>query len=185
MVAIGPLEEYCPSCGEWVSYLNFDHKSGWCHQCVGLNDDHARCTRCGTVLPANHGRSTCHACRQERWLEKYMDELEYLVVAKGYSVHGARMAIIQMVRPICRACNKPIKGGREGALFHKSNENKSCHAAYARYVRLRKSGLTEAQALDRIQVRTRRTTTGGTGTLGRDPKGVSGSGHSPPTFQGR
>jgi hypothetical protein len=93
VVAVAPLEEYCPSCGGWVSYLHFDHESGWCKQCVGLNDDQARCTRCGTVLPANHGRSTCHTCRQERWLERYMDELEYLVVAKGYSVHQARMAI--------------------------------------------------------------------------------------------
>ncbi len=108
-----------------------------------------------------------------------MDELEYLVVAKGYSVHGARMAIIQMVRPICRACNKPIKGGREGALFHKSNENKSCHAAYARYVRLCKSGLTQAQALDRVQVRTRRATTDGSVTLR-----VDGSGHPPSTSKG-
>jgi hypothetical protein len=87
-----------------------------------------------------------------------MDELEYLIVAKGYSVHQARMCIVKMVRPICLACNKPIKGGREGALFHKGNENKSCHAAYARYVRLRKSGLTEADALDRIRVRPRRGT---------------------------
>ena len=85
-----------------------------------------------------------------------MDELEYLIVAKGYSIHQARMSIVKMVRPICQACNKPIKGGREGALFHKSNENKACHAAYARYVRLLKSGLTERDALDRIKVRSRR-----------------------------
>lgn len=85
-----------------------------------------------------------------------MDELEYLVVVKGYSVHQARMVIVRMIRPICVACGKPIKGGRESALFHKGNENKSCHAAYARYVRLRKSGLTDAQALDRIKVRHRR-----------------------------
>lgn len=93
----------------------------------------------------------CHTCRRERWLERHMDELEYLVVAKGYSVHQAQLAITKMVRPICRACDKPIKGGREGALFHKGNENKACHAAYARYVRLIKSGLTEREALDRIQ----------------------------------
>ena len=93
----------------------------------------------------------CHNCRQERWLERYMDELEYLVVAKGYSIHQARMIIVKMVRPICHACNKPIKGGREGALFHKSNEHKACHAAYARYMRLRRSGLTQAEALDRVK----------------------------------
>lgn len=172
MVAVAPLEEYCPSCGGWVSYLHFDHESGWCRQCVGSNDDQARCTRCGSVLPVNHGRSTCHNCRQERWLERYMDDLEYLVVAKGYSVHQARMAIVKMVRPICHACHRPIKGGREGALFHKSNENKSCHAAYARYVRLVKSGLTQAQALDRIQVRTRRITTDGTDCLSREVSGI-------------
>jgi hypothetical protein len=84
-----------------------------------------------------------------------MDELEYLIVAKGMSVHQARMTIVKMVRPICHACNKPIKGGREGALFHKSNDYKSCHAAYGRYVRLRKSGLTERDALDRIKTRVR------------------------------
>ena len=95
----------------------------------------------------------CHNCRQERWLEKYLDELEYLVVAKGYTVHQARMAIIKMIRPICQACSKPIKGGREGALFHKGNENKSCHAAYARFTRLRRSGLTVEEALARIKAR--------------------------------
>lgn len=156
MVAVGPLEEYCPSCGDWVSYLHFNHAEGWCNQCVGSNDDQPRCSACGGVLPANHGRSMCHNCRRERWLSKHLDEVEYLVVAKGYSVHQAQLIVVRLIRPVCVACNKPIKGGREGTLFHKSNENKSCHAAYARYVRLRKSGLSELDALDRIRGQRRR-----------------------------
>lgn len=70
------------------------------------------------------------------------------MVAKGYTLSHARLTIVKMVRPICQACRKPIKGAHEGALFHK--ENKRCHSAYVRFNKLRKQGLTNEQALARL-----------------------------------
>lgn len=145
------LEEYCPSCGEWVNYLSFNQDVGWCNKCVGSNETRPQCSRCGDVLPIGHGRTTCHTCRQELWFIKYEDEVEFLMVAKGYSLWQAKLIVVKMVRPICQACHRPIKGGREGDLFHKGKNNRKCHSAYAKFARLRKSGLTTAQALATIR----------------------------------
>jgi len=72
------------------------------------------------------------------------------MLVKGYTLWQAKITITKMVRPICQACGKPIKGGREGDLFHKGNKNRKCHSAYAKFVRFRKSGLTNAEALARL-----------------------------------
>jgi hypothetical protein len=143
------LEEFCASCGEWVSYLNFDYGIGWCNECSGVTPaQEPRCTRCGAVLD-DQSRTTCHTCRQEQWLERYADELELLIVAKGHSVSAATAMIVRMSRPICQWCRSPIVGGREGALFHgRSHKNRQCHARYRMFVRLRKQGMSVTDALD-------------------------------------
>lgn len=93
----------------------------------------------------------CHTCRQEQWYTKHGDELEFLIVAKGYTLSQARLTITKMIRPICQACNRPIKGGKEGALFHQSAEHKRCRQAYSRYKNLRRQGLTADVALATIR----------------------------------
>jgi hypothetical protein len=149
------LDEYCPSCGEWVNYLSFSYEEGWCHACVGSSEVRPTCRRCGDVLPDGHGRTTCPTCRLELWYIKYEDEVEYLMVAKGYTLGQAKLAIVKMVRPICQECGKPIKGGREGDLFHKGNNNRKCHSAYLKFARLRRSGLTNEAALAMLHERPR------------------------------
>lgn len=144
------LEEFCPECGSWVSYLVFNYDIGWCHTCVGETATGPRCTRCGRDLPPGHGRTTCTNCRHEQWLSRHIDELEFLVVVKGYSVSQARLTIVDMVRPICQYCRKPIKGAHEGALFHKNQQNRACHSAYMKFARHRKQGLSVEEALAAI-----------------------------------
>jgi len=150
LVELPELEEYCPSCGEWVSYLAFNHSTGWCIACSG-SDHQLRCTQCGGVIVEEHGRTMCHPCRQEQWYIKHADELEYLMVVKGYSLALARTTIIRIRRPICQWCRHPIKGANERALFHKGKDFKSCRSAAVKYNRLIKQGLTADQALATIK----------------------------------
>jgi len=145
------LEEYCPSCGGWVSYLAFDHSTGWCLECSGTYDPQPRCSRCGDAIDATHGRTMCHTCRREVWLITHADDLEYLIVAKGYTVSHASDTIVRMVRPRCQWCGKPIHGAHRGALFHKANGYKGCRSASLKFKRLVKQGLTIQQALATIR----------------------------------
>jgi hypothetical protein len=73
-----------------------------------------------------------------------------LMVVRGYTFTQARDAVTELARPICQACRKPIKGAKDGALFHKRNENKSCHTAYLKFKSLQKQGLTIPEALAMI-----------------------------------
>ena len=144
-IAVDELHEFCANCGEWVSYLHFDHSVGWCSECTQDSDSRPRCRLCGVVLASAH-RTTCHTCRQEAWFVLHSDELEYLMIVKGYSLSHARVVISKMVRPICHHCGKPISGAHNGALFCKSK--KPCHTAYRRYNRLiKEQGLTPIEAL--------------------------------------
>lgn len=147
-VLTAPEEEYCPNCGSWVVYLNFNYEVGWCTDCTQDTFPQPRCIHCGTVLENTH-RTTCRTCRQELWLERHADELEYLVVCKGYTVAQAKVQIAKMIRPICQHCGKPIVGAKDGALFHRSKPK--CHQAYGRYKKLLKQGLTPLDALARIR----------------------------------
>ena len=146
------LEEFCSSCGSWVSYLNFNYDTGWCVECSGQIDHRAKCIHCGNVLQgSDQYRTTCRTCRQELWLVKHGDAIELLMVVQGMSYAQARVAITEASRPICQACNKPIKGAKTGALFHKRNENKSCHTVYLKFKSLQKSGLTISEALAKLR----------------------------------
>jgi hypothetical protein len=94
------------------------------------------------------GRSTCRACRREDWLVRYADEIELLVVTKGYTVARARDYLSRSTHPLCYNCGKPIKGGSHKSLFCKLD--KRCHSMYNRYRRLVRSGMTEIQALREV-----------------------------------
>jgi len=145
-------EEFCPSCGNWYPLREFDAETGWCVGCSPVSAS-PQCYRCGTVLK-DTSRTTCHTCRQELWLERHSDELEFLIVAKGYSLTAARIMVTQMMRPICQCCGKPIKGGTRGeSLFCKSN--KVCHSMYGRYRRLLAKGLTPVLALEQVKTKGR------------------------------
>jgi hypothetical protein len=145
------IEEYCASCGSWVSFLNFNYDTGWCTECSGQIDDRARCIHCSNVLQgSDQYRTTCRTCRQENWLTEHGDQIELLMIVRGLTFQQARVVIIEISRPICQACKQPIKGAKTGALFHKRNENKACHTVYLKFKSLTKSGLTIDQALARL-----------------------------------
>jgi len=132
-------EEFCPRCGDWVSASEFNYNEGFCLACSLVQG----CTRCGGPV---HQRTMCKPCSQEAWYEKHGDEVEYLVVTKGYTVAQARQTIQKMVRPICNCCDSVIRWGTPGeTLFCKSN--KRCHSARNRYNRLISKGATPSEAL--------------------------------------
>lgn len=74
------------------------------------------------------------------------------MVVRGYTLVQSRVTIVEESRPICLACHKPIKGAKDGALFHKRNENKSCHSVYLKFKLLQKQGLTTTEALAMLRV---------------------------------
>lgn len=140
-------EEFCTSCGEWATPDEFNYDTGWCIQCSPDSKPRFTCSRCGTAL--NHGhRTTCPTCRQEQWYVKYADELELLIVAKGYTVVRAREVLVRIIRPLCYCCGEPIPFVDERAVFCK--RNKECRSAGLKFIRLRKTGLTAEAALARV-----------------------------------
>lgn len=139
-------EEYCPNCGGWFDPTHFNFDTGWCRECSSRIERQPRC-KCGVVL-TDATRSTCPTCRQEQWYEVHADELEYVMLVKGYSLYQAKLYIARITRPICQCCHKPIKGARAGRLFCK--QNKKCHSMYGKYRRLRKRGLSDIAALDKL-----------------------------------
>jgi hypothetical protein len=141
-------DEFCTNCGGWYSSVEFNYDTGWCVQCSLAVDPQPRCSVCGTVL-VDVSRTTCHTCRQEHWYVVYADELEFVMLVKGYSLYQAKIHIARINRPICQCCRKPIKGAAPGALFCK--QNKACHRMYGRYRRLIQQGLSQIEALDRVR----------------------------------
>lgn len=100
----------------------------------------------------------CKSCREEIWLIKHGDEVEYLMVTKGYTVTQARVAVTEMIRPICQCCGHVIKFGTPGeTLFCKSN--RTCHSVYNKYKRLVKKGATPGAALAQLRSRKEREVT--------------------------
>lgn len=142
--APSPLADdyHCPNCGGWFSEVEFDHNEGWCRGCAHSNIP--SCRRCGR----NGHYPICKPCRHEIWYERHADEVELLVVTKGYSVSYARKVIVDMVRPICVSCKKPIKGGTPGeSLF--CSETK-CRGLRFKFRRLLKRGFTPEDAIREV-----------------------------------
>lgn len=108
------------------------------------------CTHCGNVR-TDLSRTTCGSCRRELWLQRHADEIELLVIVKGYSVYQAQQTVVKIVRPICIACGRVIKGGQEGVLFHGRNQSKQCYAAYRKFKQLQNQGLTTDEALAKLR----------------------------------
>ena len=105
----------------------------------------------------------CKACREEAWLTKHADDVEYLVVAKGYTVAHARRTVANMVRPICHSCGKVIKNGNSKSYFCK--QQVECHAAYNKYRRLVRSGLRPDAALAAVVDRNKKREVVSSGSL--------------------
>jgi hypothetical protein len=144
-VAVVLAEEYhCPSCGGWFSDADFNHDEGWCKVCA--RPETPKCRRCGGSTDGH--RTTCTGCRNEAWLVKYEDEIELLVTTKGYSVSYAKTVIVDMVRPICVSCHRPIKGGTPGESLFCTHD--SCRGLYFKYRRLLKRGYSPELAIREV-----------------------------------
>lgn len=140
-------DEYCPNCGGWFDAL--DNETGWCNECSQQIDHRAKCSHCGGVL-VDTSRSMCHTCRQEQWYTTHGDELEFVMIVKGYSLYQAKLHIARITRPICQSCRKPIKGAAPGALFCK--QNKECRSRHGKFRRLVKQGMSRIDALDKVRL---------------------------------
>lgn len=135
------LDEFCPSCGEWVNRLVPEF--GWCAGCVVRHHPNIRVCSCGNTFPSSSNRLVCPTCNDENWLRLHADRIEdYLAV--GYSFTTARQQVRRDIRPDCINCNTPIRGGRYDALF--CTTKKECVQAYGRYNRLRQKGMSREEA---------------------------------------
>lgn len=135
--------EICPNCGD-LSTL--DETSGWCAACTGEhNSNNGLCVDCGEPVPENHQRNLCWNCKEERWLKKYGDVVEYLMI-RGLSFNKAKEMVAEAVRPVCIVCGGPIKGGTPGeSLF--CSTNLKCKKVRNKYRRLTSGGMPQDVAI--------------------------------------
>lgn len=100
------MEEFCPSCGEFVSLLCDD--TGWCLDCSGISHT---CKRCG--VPTDR-RSYCNRCAYLRMLERQADEIERLMAALQITATTAKSLVLERHREStkCYGCGERIRGGR-------------------------------------------------------------------------
>jgi hypothetical protein len=133
-------EEICPSCGNLTVLVE---SSGWCADCT---KHQGICIDCGNEIPPAHQRILCWDCKEERWLKKYGDVIEYLMLT-GMSFGKARTMVADAIRPLCVVCGGPIKGGTPGeSLFCSSNLR--CKTARNKYRRLQNKGVAPNRALN-------------------------------------
>lgn len=136
--------DFCPCCGSWAD--DFDEITGWCRECSPQQEP--RCSVCGEHTRL-YGSTVCLACKNENWLTAHSDDLEFLIVYKGYSFSRARLTVTNMIRPVCKCCGEPVKGGKPGVtLFCRTKEK--CKAAYRKYRRLRNAGKAHDDALREV-----------------------------------
>lgn len=123
------IEDYCPSCGNWVDRLVVD--AGWCASCfVQEFPEQKVCPDCYSAFPASTQTKYCSSCKTERWLEQHADRIEaYLLV--GYTYTSAKRQVAHDIRPACVICGNAIIGGNSDALFCK--RTKYCRRAKRRF----------------------------------------------------
>ena len=139
--------DYCPSCGEWDKVI--DEYTCWCLDCSPQVRNKIPCNTCGEYILISNGTTICADCKLEQWLAKYTDDLEFLIVYKGYSFSRARATVARIIRPVCKCCGKSIKGGTPGeTLFCKANPR--CHKMYRKYKKLMKDGMSAEDALREV-----------------------------------
>jgi hypothetical protein len=138
--------EYCPNCG---NYSKLVESSGFCHACTkehSIANGNNLCTDCGTEIPESHQRKLCWDCKEERWLKKYGDVIEYLMIT-GMSFNKARGMVADAIRPLCVVCAGPIKGGTPGeSLF--CSATLACKRARNKYRRLVAGGMAPNRAIN-------------------------------------
>ena len=134
--------DICPNCGQ---NKQLSPSTGWCLSCTkqaGL------CIDCGTEIPENHQRTLCWDCKEERWLKKYGDIIEYLMLS-GMSFNKAREMVADAIRPLCVVCQGPIKGGTPGESLFCSTTLR-CKRARNKYRRLLAGGMAPNHAIDKV-----------------------------------
>lgn len=140
--------DYCPSCGKETELVE---SSGWCDACTREYSEASGvqlCIDCGVEIPASHQRNLCWDCKEERWLKKYGDIIEYLRLT-GMSYNKAREMVADAIRPLCVICQGPIKGGTPGeSLF--CSATVACRKARNKYRRLVAGGTAPNRALNQV-----------------------------------
>lgn len=132
---------FCPSCGEDARLVQ---STGWCPTCTLATEPGTLLCACGAFFNKKAHRSKCWDCRREDWLTKHADEIEHYII-RGLSVSAAIKQVQKDIRPACKMCKEPIKGGKEGDRFCRTNSK--CEKASDSYSALRKTGLAPDVAL--------------------------------------
>jgi hypothetical protein len=115
--------EFCPSCGSWVEKLELE--SGWCSECT-----------------FGHHPDQKHT-KWEIFLATHADRIEILM-HQGLFLTYAVQFIRDEIRPNCKVCNEPLRGGKQDALFCRRHEYYS-----KRLERNKKKGMNDDEALQR------------------------------------
>jgi hypothetical protein len=136
--------DICPNCGSEAELVE---SSGWCDSCTKeFTTANNLCIDCGAEVDPNHQRKLCWNCKEERWLKKYGDVIEYLMLG-GLSFNKAREMVADAVRPVCVVCGGPIKGGTPGESLFCSTTIR-CKQVRNKYRRLINSGVSNDFALE-------------------------------------
>lgn len=133
--------EFCPSCGENARLVE---STGWCPTCTLATDPNLRLCSCGQFFSRKAHRSKCWDCRREEWLTRHADAIEVYMLG-GLSLSKSIKQVQKDIRPVCQRCKNPIKGGKAGDRFCRTNEK--CEKASDNYSALRKTGLGPDVAL--------------------------------------
>ena len=140
------LDEFCPSCGKYVSLIE---ATGFCLNCTKHRfPNSAICINCGKIEPRGQFRTVCNTCQKLQWFSENADKVEqYMRAGLTYS-----MAITKVLfdnRPICICCDKKIKGGKKGRhFFCKGTPECKTEERYYRYQR--EKGVSKEEAIDKI-----------------------------------
>lgn len=133
MSANESLDEYCPSCGNFVRALA--EETGWCPDCSQQSGHHyslrdGTCVRCGGTFTPDGIHIVCSSCRKEAWLIANADAIEEQL-KEGVDYLTAIREVKTSIRAICLCCGEVIKGRRADRTYF-CREKPACRSAARR-----------------------------------------------------
>lgn len=144
------LEEVCPSCGDYVTYIA--PSTGWCFTCTfnQPEDDSeggVKCTNCDR--PTDKSHKLCRTCRHNSFLEKHGDEID-LCLAMGASLTRALQMIRQNEQIQCKSCGGLMRKASNGNNYF-CTKKQECRTAQRKLKYfIYEKGMARNEALSKV-----------------------------------